>query len=452
MSSELFHEIYRPQFHFTPRVNWLNDPNGLVYYKGEYFLFYQYNPSIVPSGPEGDLKIWGEAISTDLVHWDILPHAILPDRLGSIWSGSGVVDWDNTTGFQQGAEKPLVVIYTAAGGMLPESKAEKFTQCIAYSNDRGRTWTKYAGNPVLQHIIGGNRDPKLAWYAPKRQWIMALYKDGNTYAFFASPDLKSWTHLHDLEVPGCSECPDFFPMHVEGEPDQERWVFTGANGHYLVGTFDGAKFTPEVGPLQVDFGANYYAVQTYSDAPNGRRIQIAWMAGGQYPGMPFNQQMSFPADMRLCRFAEGMRLCRTAAPEIATLHAKEHAWQEVAMKPGDNLLADVMGELFDIRAEIEVGVQSVFDFTLRGQPVSYSAADQQMTVLGKTAQVAPVDGRIQLQILVDRTSIEVFVNDGRVSFTSCCLPEPGNRTLAFNAASDVKVRSMQVYELKSAWG
>jgi sucrose-6-phosphate hydrolase SacC (GH32 family) len=241
-------------------------------------------------------------------------------------------------------------------------------------------------------------------------------------------------------------------MHVEGEPDQERWVFTGANGHYLVGTFDGAKFTPEVGPLQVDFGANYYAVQTYSDAPNGRRIQIAWMMGGQYPGMPFNQQMSFPADMRLCRFAEGLRLCRTAAPEIATLHAKEHAWQEVAMKPGDNLLADVTGELFDIRAEIEVGAQSVFDFTLRGQPVSYSAADQQMTVLGQTAQVAPVYGRIQLQILVDRTSIEVFVNDGRVSFTSCCLPEPGNRTLAFNAASDVKVRSMQVYELKSAWG
>jgi sucrose-6-phosphate hydrolase SacC (GH32 family) len=451
MTSDLFHETYRPQFHFTPRVNWLNDPNGLVYYKGEYFLFYQYNPSVVPSGPTGDLKIWGLAISTDLVHWEIQPHAILPDRLGSIWSGSGVVDWGNTAGFQKGDEKTLVVIYTAAGGLLPESRDEKFTQCIAYSTDRGHTWTKYAGNPVLRHIIAGNRDPKLAWYAPKRQWVMALYKDGNTYAFFSSPDLKNWTHLHDMDVPGCSECPDFFPMHVEGEPDQERWVFTGANGQYLIGTFDGARFIPEVGPLQVDFGANYYAVQTYSDAPNGRRIQIAWMAGGQYPGMPFNQQMSFPCDVYLRRFPEGLRLCRMAAPEIATLHAQEHAWHDLVMQPGENPLADVTGELFDIRAEIEVGAQSVFEFTLRGQPISYSAAEQQITVLGKSAHVTPVDGRIQLQILVDRTSIEVFVNAGRISFTSCCLPDPDNRALEFNAASGVKVRSMQVYELKSAW-
>jgi sucrose-6-phosphate hydrolase SacC (GH32 family) len=456
MTTSLFHEVYRPLFHFTPRVNWINDPNGLVYYKGEYHLFYQYNPSVEPSGPEGGYKIWGHAVGPDLAHWEILPHAILPDRLGSIWSGSGVVDWENTTGFQKGAEKPIVVIYTAAGGTSPESQGQPFTQCIAYSTDRGRTWTKYAGNPVLGHVVGENRDPKLVWYAPQRKWVMALYKEGNTYTFFSSPDLKAWTHLHDLEVPGCAECPDFFPMRVEGDPSapqdgQEHWVFTGANGHYLIGSFDGMRFTPEVGPLQVDFGANYYAVQTYSDAPNGRRIQIAWMAGGKYPGMPFNQQLSFPCDMTLRRLDAGLRLCRQPVPEIATLHAEEHSFSHIQMQPGENPLADVQGELFDIRAELEVGTDGVFDFTLRGETVSYSAAAGQMVVMGKVAPVQPVDGRIRVHILVDRTSIEVFVNEGHVGFTSCCLPDPANRSLALNASSAVSVRSMKVYPLRSAW-
>jgi len=169
--------------------------------------------------------------------------------------------------------------FTAAG--------KPFTQGLAYSNDRGRTWTKYAGNPVLPHVIGENRDPKVVWHAPTRRWIMALFKDGHTYALFSSPDLKSWKHLQDLEFPDCGECPDFFEMPVDGNRQHTRWVFTAANGHYFVGGFDGTKFTPDGPPQVADWGKNYYAVQTYSDMParDGRRIQIAWMRDGRYPGI-----------------------------------------------------------------------------------------------------------------------------------------------------------------------
>src|SRR5678815_2351311 len=186
-------------------------------------------------------------------------------------------------------------IYTAAGGTSEESKGRPFTQCLAYSTDAGRTWTKYAHNPVLQHVRGENRDPKIAWHAPSKRWVMVLYLDRDDFAFYASADLKRWEHLQDMTVPGCSECPDFFP--------------TAANGRYLVGSFDGVRFTPEAGgPQQVEFGNNYYAVQTYSDVPDGRRIQIGWMRGGRYPRMPFNQQMAFPHELRLKRTDNGLRL------------------------------------------------------------------------------------------------------------------------------------------------
>ncbi len=324
----LYDETYRPQFHFTAQKNWLNDPNGLVYYKGEYHLFFQHNPESTSWGN----MTWGHAVSKDMVHWQQLPHAIERDKLGTIFSGSAVVDWNNTSGFGQSgkdAEKPLVALYTAAGDTSPESKGQPFTQCLAYSIDQGRTWTKYAGNPVVKHIIGGNRDPKVIWYAPTKHWVMALYLDGIDYALLTSPDLKSWTQVQKMSLPGCGECPDFFELGVKGDGKTRKWVFTAANGQYLVGVFDGEKFTPEQPLQQVDFGANYYAVQSYSDIPpaDGRRIQIAWMTGGSYPQMPFNQQMSFPCELTLRKTEDGLRMYRWPVKEISNLYEKEQRWR-----------------------------------------------------------------------------------------------------------------------------
>ena len=269
-----YQEQYRPQFHFSPMKNWTNDPNGLVFYKGEYHLFFQHNPTGINWGN----MTWGHAVSPDLVHWTQLEHAIHPDKLGTIFSGSAVVDWDNTAGFQTGDEKVIVCIYTSAGN--------PFTQSIAYSNDRGRTWTKYEKNPVLKHIVGGNRDPKVFWHAPTKKWVMALFLDGGKYALFGSPNLKEWTKLSDVPPSGADECPDMFELPVDGDAKNTRWVFWGGNSNYLIGKFDGTTFTKEAGPFRFEHGNNYYAAQSYSDIPkeDGRRIQIAWMHGGRYPG------------------------------------------------------------------------------------------------------------------------------------------------------------------------
>src|SRR6185436_1577185 len=189
---------------------------------------------------------WGHAVSKDLVHWRELPEALYPDEHGTMFSGSVVVDWKNTAGFQMGKDPALVAMFTAAG--------RPFTQALAFSNDRGRSWMKYARNPVMGHIVAENRDPKVVWYAPQKKWVMSLYLDHNDFAIFTSHDLKSWEKLSDFKLSGDAECPNFFEMSLDGKVKNRRWVFFGANGVYVVGTFDGQKFTPETQPRRLQNG------------------------------------------------------------------------------------------------------------------------------------------------------------------------------------------------------
>ena len=447
MIQTAYKETHRPQFHFTPKTNWTNDPNGLIYYKGEYHLFFQHNPSGINWGN----MTWGHAVSTDLVHWKQLPHAIHPDELGTIFSGSGVVDWKNTGGFQTGDESVLVNFYTSAGSHAPEPVP--FTQSIAYSNDRGRTWIKYEGNPVIEHIVGSNRDPKVIWHEPTQKWVMALYLDKNDYSLFGSTNLKEWTKLSDLQIPD-TECPDIFELPVDGDPDNTKWVFWGAAGKYYVGNFDGTTFTPEDDAHRSDYGANFYAAQTWSDVPesDGRRIQIAWMSGSNPPDMPFNQQMSFPCRLTLRTTSEGIRLHREPVVEIENIHTYTHAWSDLPLKPEADPLAGLTGELFDIRAEIALNDATAVGFKLRGQEVRYNVAEQQLTFLERSGPLAPKDGKIRLQILVDRISIEAFGNDGELSMTSYFVPDLENADIGVYAEGGAATLvSLKVHELKSSW-
>lgn len=446
----LFQESYRPQFHFSAQKNWLNDPNGLVYYKGEYHLFFQHNPMSTSWGN----MTWGHAVSRDLVHWQQLPHALLPDRLGTMFSGSAVVDAKNTTGFGVGSEAPIVAMYTAAGDTSPESKGQPFTQCIAFSTDRGRTFTKYDQNPVLKHIIGGNRDPKLVWHSPTHQWTLALYLDGEDYGLFTSPNLKEWKQIQTIHMPGSSECPDFFELPIKGERNESRWVFTGANGRYLVGSFDGKHFAPEAPPQPADYGANYYAVQTYSDIPasDGRRIQIAWMNGGNYPNMPFNQQMSFPCELTLRRIDGKLHLYRWPVKEIKNIAREAQHWSAIEVKPGENPLNALSGDLWDIQAEIEPGEATAFGFAIRGEMARYDVKSGEVSCLGRTAPLRAEHGRIRLRLLVDRSSIELFGNDGAVSMTSCFVPKLQNHSLdLFAEGGPIRITALTVTPLASAW-
>jgi len=446
----LCHEACRPQFHFSPSTGWTNDPNGLAYYRGEYHLFFQHNPV----GTKWGNMTWGHAVSRDLVHWTELDDALRPDRLGTIFSGSAVVDRNNTAGFQRSEEKPLICIYTCAGGTSLLSQGQPFTQAIAYSNNRGRTWMKYEKNPVLANVIGRNRDPKVVWHEPTKRWIMVLYLDQNDFGFFSSPDLKTWTQLQTLTAADCRECPDFFEIAVEGEKTR-KWVFTSANDRYLVGDFDGRRFTPDTtSAIQGNWGKNYYAVQTFSDIParHGRRIQIGWMNGGKYPEMPFNQQMSFPGELKLRRLPEGLRLCRTPVKEIELLHAKKHEWKNMGVKPGEDPLAGMRGELFDIRVCIDPAGADEVGLIIRGQTIAWSAKDRKLSCLDKSAPLALHGGRIKLQILVDRTSLEVFANDGQLPMTGCLVPPPDDKTLTlYSVGGSANMVSLEVFELRSAW-
>ncbi|MBN2269069.1 MAG: GH32 C-terminal domain-containing protein [Sedimentisphaerales bacterium] len=446
-SKDLYKERLRPQFHFTSRRGWNNDSNGLVYYRGEYHLFYQHNPY---GWPWGNMT-WGHAVSTDLVHWKELGDAIHPDKLGTIFSGSAVIDEHNTGGFQTGKEKPIVCFYTSAGGRNPESKGQPFTQSIAYSNDRGRTWTKYEGNPVIGHIRGGNRDPKVIWHEPTKKWVMVLYIEESEMAFFTSDDLKTWER--HSEIKSYHECPELFELAVDGDENNKKWILYGGSGDYLVGQFDGEKFTKESESIQFQRGNCFYASQTFNNIPeeDGRRIQIAWGRIAM-PGMPFNQQMLFPVSLSLQTTDEGIRMFAEPVREIEKIHGRKRSWKAETLKPGQNLFSGIEGDLFHIIAEFSVGERGEFGFVIRGTPVVYNVEKNEISCKGKGSKLMPAEGRIRLEILVDRTSIEIFGNDGRVYMPIGGILAEDNKTLEiFTKAGSTVIESLEVYEVRSAW-
>jgi len=443
----IYRELLRPQFHFTAKKNWLNDPNGLVFWDGEYHLWFQHNPAGIGWGNIA----WGHAVSRDLVHWKQLPDALTPDEHGMMWSGSGVVDWQNTSGLGTGRRPPIVVMYTA----VDPGAGKHAVQCIAASNDRGRTLVKYPGNPVLPHVAAVNRDPKVTWHEPSGSWVMALYLDGNDYALFRSRNLREWSRLAEVSIPGTDEFPDFFELAVDGDPGRRRWVFWGAAGVYVVGRFDGERFTADTEPLRCELGPNGYAAQTWSDIPvtDGRRIQVSWMRDGRYPSMPFNQQMSFPVELSLQSFPEGPRLCRAPVKEIALLYNRTNRLDGAVLEPGRNLAPEVRGGLFDIEAVVEIpaGVEELGLF-IHGTDLRYSVRDGCFTYLDRQVPAPAPGGRLAMRLLVDRTSVELFVPPGRVSASFCFLPEPRDASLElYVRGGGVSVETLIVRELASAW-
>jgi fructan beta-fructosidase len=437
-AENLYHEALRPQFHFSSRRGWNNDPNGLVYYRGEYHLFYQHNPY----GWDWGNMHWGHAVSSDLVHWQELPIAIYPHQFGDwVFSGSAVVDRANTASFQTGREAPLVAAYTSTGR----------GECIAFSNDQGRTWTDYSGDPVVRH---SGRDPRLLWHAPSKRWVMAVYDelDGKRWiAFYTSPDLKQWKF--ESRVEGFFECPDFFELPLDGRPARKLWVLTAGSSEYMLGTFDGHQFTPQTPKLPGHRGNAFYAAQTYSDIPasDGRRIQIGW---GQIatPGMPFNQMMTFPCELTLRSTSEGPRLCFPPVKELNRLHAARHAWSGLTLGVGTNLLAGIRGDLFDLRAQIAVGNTGGVRLVVRGVPVVYDAAKQELVCHDRRNPLPRINGKVRLQVLVDRTSLEIFGNDGMLYMPMAGKFIPDDHSLALTATdATIRCDSLEVNELKSIW-
>ena len=437
-------EQYRPQVHYTPARNWVNDPNGLVYADGVYHLFYQYNPQ---GNDWGNLS-WGHATSTDLMHWDEKPVAMTPNEWGMIFSGSAVIDKDNTAGFGKNA---MLAFYTGADAHQQ--------QCLAYSTDGGITFTQYEGNPVIPNtVLGDFRDPKVFRHKESGQWIMSLALGWeHKIEFWGSKDAKNWTRLSDFTTDaarsniGQWECPDLFPVDYKG---QEKWVLIVSNNpggpaggsgiEYFVGDFDGKEFKAMdlAYPLWLDYGADNYAGVTWSDAPNGRKIMIGWMNNWNYcgnvPVSPWRSAFTLPRELRLVE-VNGSPLL--TAPVVAELDAIAGTWT-----PAENGRV-AAPDAYEARFMVNVSENSTFRLAnTKGQYLEFEVKGAEKTLVAKrtstTGEVrfnnlfsvpsitAPLNcegDEMEIHVVVDRSSVELFSADGATCMTNIVFPsEPYN--------------------------
>lgn len=427
-AGELHKEPLRPLLHYSPPRGWTNDPNGMVWSQGAYHLFYQHNPY---GWAWGNMH-WGHAESRDLVHWQDLPIALYPRQYGDwVYSGSAVVDADNTSGWKSGAGDLLVAAYTSTGR----------GECIAHSEDGGRSWIEFDGNPVLRHQ---GRDPRLLWYAPGKHWVMAVYdewQDKRWIAFCTSPDLKTWTFRSRIE--GFFECPDLFALPLDGDGSKLRWVLTAASSEYRVGSFDGATFTPETGMLPGHRGRGFYAAQTFSQEPKGRVVQLGWMQAAT-PGMPFNQCMSLPHELSLRSTAAGPRLGFRPVPELQSLRGAKRT----AGGTG-RMLAGLHGPLeVHVTLRPEGAARCVLD--IDGVHVEYDPARGELDVAGARAPLVVGDGRVAFTVFTDRSVVELFSDDGLL-YMPVAIDARQHGSGAVAVAGGSTQVDVEAYELRSIW-
>ena len=412
--SMMYREENRPQFHYTARRGWINDPNGLVYHNGLYHLYYQHNPY----EREWENMTWGHATSPDLLHWTEHDDVLFPDCLGTMYSGSAVYDERNTSGFGTEKHPPLVYAYTA-------DRSEREVQCMAYSLDGGMTLNKYKGNPVIDSYdkwqTHDTRDPRLFWWAPRSplgndtgHWVMVLNeRDG--HSIYTSTNLKEWTY--QSHVAGFWECPDLFELPVDGNPNNTRWVMLGASNTYMIGTFDGKTFVPEGGKYRFCTGT-IYAAQTISHAPNGRRIQIGW-GRVAHPGMPFNGMMLLPTELSLVTTYDGVRMVSKPISEVQSL------LQNVISSPGI-LNADAASRLM-ASLDSRDGLHLAFTLHLNHR-TSAGLSFSGRNILDYDSNFNTINGQfyspqdptsmdLMADVYIDRTSVEVFIDGGLYSYS-----------------------------------
>jgi fructan beta-fructosidase len=439
-------EKFRPIYHFTPPSQWMNDPNGMVFYEGEYHLFYQYYPDSTVWGP----MHWGHAVSTDLVQWEHLPIALYPDSLGYIFSGSAVIDWKNTTGFGSVESPAMVAIYTYHDPVLENQGSDLFqTQGIAYSLDKGRTWIKYENNPVIANPgIRDFRDPKVAWHEASNQWIMILAVKDRVH-LYSSPDLKAWAFESEFGAAigahgGVWECPDLFQLTTED--GTSKWLMLvsinpggpqgGSATQYFVGDFDGKKFVPsDTITRWVDYGADNYAGVTFSDIPatDGRRLFIGWMSNWQYaqivPTINWRSAMTIPRQLQLKKEKSGYRLVSAPVVEMDKITANVIPLsQNASVANGANYslaIAAIPKEPFTL--VLSNNLSERVEITITKSAVSIDRTKSGITNFHPAfaaVHSAPLGGiKVKtVKVFVDASSIEVFVNNGELVLTDLIFP------------------------------
>ncbi|MBP6025106.1 glycoside hydrolase family 32 protein [Ferruginibacter sp.] len=476
--TKLYTEKYRPQFHFSPATNWCNDPNGLVYNNGTYHLFYQHNPF----GNVWGHMTWGHATSTDLLHWKHLPIAIPEEKDTMIFSGTCVVDKNNTSGFGKAGKVPMVAVYTAHIENVNQS------QHIAYSLDAGVTWTKYNSNPVLDLHKKDFRDPKIFWHEGKKYWVMALMLPvEHMVQFYSSPNLREWKHLSNFGPVGDTsdvwECPDLTPVPVEGMPGKKKWLLQtsqNASMQYFVGEFDGVSFKNENKPTEIlrpDYGPDYYAAIAYNQLPaTVLPTAIGWVNNWNYandiPTTPWKSAMSLPRNLSVKKINNNWILMQRPVPAVNALRKQFiNLGAEVVAA---NKLLPVKSSQFEMELSIEPASTSICGIKLAKAgddffEIGYDAAKQLFYVdRSKTGyisfnenfkklnrfekSIALKNKKLQLHIYFDNSIVEIFINGGEAVFTTQVFSnETHNGIELFNTGSKSKFSNMNFWEIKTTW-
>ncbi len=492
---EYYTEKYRPQFHFSPDSMWMNDPNGMFYYEGEYHLFYQYYPDSTVWGP----MHWGHAVSADMVHWEHLPIAIYPDGYGYIFSGSAVVDWNNTSGLGKDGQAPLIAIFTYHDPLGEKAgKIDFQTQGMAYSNDKGRTWTKY-GEPVLKNPgIRDFRDPKVSWHAYTKKWIMTLAVQDHI-EFYSSPNLIDWTRESGFGKElgahgGVWECPDLFQMNVKGT-NEKQWVLLvsinpgGPNGgsatQYFIGDFDGSSFTTNQTETKwIDYGRDNYAGVTWSDIPetDGRRLFLGWMSNWSYanvvPTEKWRSAMTIPRELILEKLENNYVLASVPVDELKTLRNEKVELQaqvisgkvEMDTKQVQINRSEMVFQ-FQLSNDSQFGLPEEFGITLSNEKgenfiIGYvpnqgefytdrsNAGDNSFSdnFAGKHTAKYKAGKTMEILLFIDEASVEVFVDNGKLVMTDIVFPNtPYNKLKLFSTNGNVKLQGAEIWSLKSTW-
>lgn len=483
-NNKVMNEMYRPQVHFSPKEHWINDPNGMVYYKGTYHLFFQYHPYSSVWGP----MHWGHATSKDLIHWEPQPIAIYPDSLGTIFSGSAVVDKNNTSGFGKNGQPPLVAIFTQHDTIGEKAGRNNFqNQSIAYSIDDGKTWIKYAANPVVKNPgFRDFRDPKVMWYEPQRKWIMSLaVKDNIT--FYSSPDLKNWTRESDFgEGRGAHgggwECPDLFVVDDNGK---QRWVLLvnlnpggpniGSGTQYFVGNFDGKTFTSDQKDTHwLDYGPDNYAGVTWSNTGK-RKILIGWMANwvyaNQVPTDKWKNAMTIPRELKLKHVGKDIFLTSEPVAELNAIEKKPVLLNNEMVDKEMDLSKKIGKIILPLRLDISFKKTNYFTLELSNETgekllIGYDKKTNQYfidrTASGKVdfqngfaaKHMAPRltdNATINISIIADESSVELFADDGLTLMTEIFFPAKPYNQIHLLSDEKVLITKLRYAALKGIW-
>lgn len=484
-STNTYTESFRPQFHFSPPTHWMNDPNGLVYHQGVYHLFYQYYPEDIVWGP----MHWGHAVSKDMITWEHKPIALYPDDLGLIFSGSAVVDVTNSSGFGTLENPPLVAIFTYHLMAGEKAGRKDFqTQGIAYSLDNGDTWVKYEGNPVIGNKdIKDFRDPKVFWHEDSEQWILTLVA-GDHAKFYSSSNLKEWKLISEFgkdkgDHGGVWECPDLFKLKVEGT-DEEKWVLLvsinpgapngGSGTQYFVGEFDGTTFTTQQTETKwIDLGRDNYAGVTYNNTPNNERIFIGWMSNWDYarttPTEVWRSAMTLPRTISLHKDETGYFIKNYPLEELSTISSEAYVQETFIGSQfelsNQNFNASEISfkinlvETFELTFSNSLDEKIVFKMLPARGELHFNRTQSGHTDFdekfapGIQKQVYNVENEyVEIRMILDASSIEIFVDGGRYVFTNQIFPQSPYTNLSIRSWSNtMSIRDFKMNKLTSIW-